>query len=210
MLRLSVLLAAVGSCCFLLADDPVWLSTGRVGHALALGAATGAAQALITRHRGPTARIAGPLLASPAFAAGTAAGPVASGLLAQYAPGTLTTPYGLHLALLAWVWHRLSRTVPAPTATPGGGARRRWRPTRPHLPPALRSLILVAGLPVHRATASPATPCSGPRERRTDPSGAGPPAASCRPLPEPATRHRHRYDDICTRPTVGGPCTIPA
>ncbi|MGW7753025.1 hypothetical protein ACWGK6_16025 [Streptomyces violaceusniger] len=93
MLRLSVLLAAVGSCCFLLADDPVRLSTGRVGHAPALGAATGAAQALITRHRGPTARIAGPLLASLAFAAGTAAGPVASGLLAQYAPGTLTTPY---------------------------------------------------------------------------------------------------------------------
>ncbi|WP_413114929.1 MFS transporter [Streptomyces sp. CY1] len=146
VLRLSVLLAAVGSCCFLLADDPVWLFAGRIGHALALGAATGAAQALITRHRGPTARIAGPLLASLAFAAGTAAGPVVSGLLAQYAPGTLTTPYVLHLALLAWVWHRLDRIVPAPTATRGGGARWRWRPTRPHIPPALRTLFLVAGL----------------------------------------------------------------
>ncbi|GAA1713049.1 hypothetical protein [Streptomyces yatensis] len=100
----------------------------------ALGAATGAVQALITWRRGPTARIAGPLLASLAFAAGTAVGPVVSGLLAQYAPGTLTTPHVLHLALAlrAWVWQRLRRTVPAPTAVRGAGAQRRWRPTRPH------------------------------------------------------------------------------
>ncbi|WP_421108066.1 MFS transporter [Streptomyces sp. NEAU-S77] len=148
VLRLSVLLAAAGSCCFLLADSPVWLFTGRVGHALALGAATGAAQALIARHRSPTARVAGPLLAGLAFAAGTALGPVASGVLAEYVPGTLTTPYVLHLTLLAWVWHRLRRTVPGPMTTGGAGARarRRWRPTRPHIPPALRALFLVAGL----------------------------------------------------------------
>ena len=148
VLRLSVLLAAAGSACLLLADSPGWLLTGRIGHALALGTATGAAQALITRHRGPTARIAGPLLASLAFVAGTALGPVASGLLAEYVPGKLTTPFVLHLALLGWVWHRLRRTVPAPTATGGTGAPvpRLWRPTRPHIPPALRTLFLVAGL----------------------------------------------------------------
>lgn len=150
VLRLSVLLAAAGSCCFLLADSPGWLFTGRIGHALALGAATGAAQALIARHRGPTARVAGPLLAGLAFAAGTALGPVASGVLAEYVPGMLTTPYVLHLALLGWVWHRLRRTVPAPMTTGGAGVRVRrrwqWRPTRPHIPPALRALFLVAGL----------------------------------------------------------------
>ncbi|WP_246097726.1 MFS transporter [Streptomyces botrytidirepellens] len=146
VLRLSVLLAAAGSCCFLLADSPFWLFTGRIGHALALGAATGAAQALIARHRGPTARVAGPLLAGLAFAAGTALGPVASGVLAEYVPGMLTTPYVLHLALLAWVWHRLRRTVPAPMATGEERVPRRWRPTRPHIPPALRALFLVAGL----------------------------------------------------------------
>ncbi|MFD7501533.1 MFS transporter [Streptomyces sp. NPDC059850] len=146
VLRLSVLLAAAGSCCFLLADSPGWLFTGRVGHALALGAATGAAQALIARHSSPTARVAGPLLAGLAFAAGTALGPVVSGVLAEYVPGPLTTPYVLHLALLGWVWHRLRRTVPAPTATGGTRVRSRWRPTRPHIPPALRGLFLVAGL----------------------------------------------------------------
>ncbi|MGW2324305.1 MFS transporter [Streptomyces sp. NPDC001700] len=144
VLRLSVLLAAAGSCCFLLADSPGWLFTGRVGHALALGAATGAAQALIARHSSPTARVAGPLLAGLAFAAGTALGPVVSGVLAEYVPGPLTTPYVLHLALLGWVWHRLRRTVPATTGEER--VRQRWRPTRPHIPPALRGLFLVAGL----------------------------------------------------------------
>ena len=144
VLRLSVLLAAAGSCCFLLADSPGWLFTGRIGHALALGAATGAAQALIARRRGPTARVAGPLLAGLAFAAGTALGPVASGVLAEYVPGMLTTPYVLHLALLGWVWRRLRRTVPATTGEER--VRQRWRPTRPHIPPALRALFLVAGL----------------------------------------------------------------
>ncbi|MEW2221756.1 MFS transporter [Streptomyces sp. NPDC006990] len=145
VLRSSVLLAAVGSGCFLLALGPAWLFAGRVSQALALGAATGAAQALITRHRHPTARIGGPLLAGLAFAAGTAAGPALSGVLAQYAPAPLVTPYLLHLALLAWVWHLMRRNIPEPG--PGAsGARRRWRPARPHLPSALRPLFVVAGL----------------------------------------------------------------
>lgn len=144
VLRLSVLLAAAGSGCFVVADSPAWLFAGRVGQALALGAATGAAQALLTRHCSPTARIGGPLLASLAFAAGTAVGPAVSGLLARYVPGPLITPYLLHLALLAWGWHRLHRTVPEPAAT--RTAQRRWRPSRPHIPAALRTLFLVAGL----------------------------------------------------------------
>lgn len=143
VLRLSVLLAAAGSCCFVLADSPAWLFAGRVGQALALGAATGAAQALITWHRGPAARIGGPLLVTLTFAAGTALGPAVSGLLAEYTPGPLVTPYALHLILLAWVWHRLHRTVPEPVAT--RTAQRRWRPARPHIPPAVRTLFFVAG-----------------------------------------------------------------
>lgn len=143
VLRLSVLLAAVGSLCFALADSPAWLFAGRVGQALALGAVTGAAQALIARHRSPVARIGGPLLASLAFAAGTAVGPAAAGLLAQYAPGPLVTPFALHLTLLAWMWHRLHRTVPERPVV--RTAERRWRPTRPHIPSSVRTLFFVAG-----------------------------------------------------------------
>ncbi|MCT2588617.1 MFS transporter [Streptomyces sp. N2-109] len=143
VLRLSVLLAAAGSLCFALADSPAWLFAGRVGQALALGAATGAAQALITWHRSPAARIGGPLLGSLAFAAGTAVGPAAAGLLARYAPGPLVTPFLLHLTLLAWVWRRLRRTVPGPADIPM--TQRRWRPTRPHIPPTMRTLFFTAG-----------------------------------------------------------------
>ncbi|WP_236570837.1 MFS transporter [Streptomyces sp. GF20] len=143
VLRLSLLLAAAGSGCFLLADDIVWLFAGRVAQALALGASTGAAQALITRHLGPATRLGGPLLAGLAFAAGTAAGPALGGVLAQYAPGPHLTPYLVHLVLLAWVAVHLHRATPKPTAP--RGALRRWRPSRPHIPRAARWSFLIAG-----------------------------------------------------------------
>ncbi|WP_244502334.1 MFS transporter [Streptomyces oceani] len=160
LLRLSVLIAAAGSGCFLLADGPGWLFAGRVGQGLALGAATGAAQAFISWHRGPTTRFSGPLVMSLAFVAGTAAGPVLAGTLAQYGPAPLATPYLLHLALLAWVWLRLSRTTPTATAAPSprtattptaappttGASSRRWRFVRPHIPRGIRALFAVAGL----------------------------------------------------------------
>ncbi|NJQ05371.1 MFS transporter [Streptomyces lonarensis] len=144
VLRLSLLLAAAGSCCFALADATPWLFAGRVAQALALGAATGAAQALITTHRHPAARIGGPLFASLAFTVGTAAGPALAGLLAEHAPGPLLTPFLLHLLLLGWVWCRLRTTVPVALAP--GRTRARWRPTRPRIPADLRPLFLVAGL----------------------------------------------------------------
>lgn len=142
LLRLGVLLAAAGSCCFLFATSPAWLFAGRVGQALALGAATGAAQALIARHRTATGRIGGPLLTSLAFTAGTALGPAFAGALARYAPGPLVVPYALHLALLAWGWWRL-RTVPGPAPSPVDSAR--WRPTWPRIAPGTRKLFLAAG-----------------------------------------------------------------
>ena len=144
VLRVSLLCAAVGSGCFALADNAVWLFAGRVGQALALGAATGAAQALITRHRSPAARVGGPLLATAAFVAGTAAGPAVSGVLAHYVPGPLLTPYLLHLMLLAWVWNRLRRTVSEPVSHLPG--QRGWRPTRPRIPASARALFWAAGL----------------------------------------------------------------
>ncbi|MFM9372792.1 MFS transporter [Streptomyces sp. Da 82-17] len=141
LVRASVLLAAAGSLCFLLADSTAVLFAGRVGQASALGAATGAAQSLIARHRSRSARIGGPLLVSLAFAGGTALGPAVSGVLAQYVPGPLVTPFVLHLALLAWVWRRLGRAVPA-------APRAIVRPclARPSIPAPLRPVFCVSGL----------------------------------------------------------------
>ncbi len=138
VLRISVMLAALASGCFALAAGPVWLLIGRAAHGLALGAATGAATALITQHAPREKRVRASVLASTAFVAGTAAGPIAAGVLAQYAPAPQVLPYGLHLLLLAFGWRRLS-VLPAP-----GPRSERWSPTRPGIPVGMRSLFTAA------------------------------------------------------------------
>ncbi|RNL84266.1 MFS transporter [Halostreptopolyspora alba] len=140
VLRLSIALAAVGSACFAFAAGPLWLIAGRAAQGIALGAATSAAGVLIsagTPHSGRRASV----LASTAFVGGTAAGPIAAGLLAESMPAPHTLPFLLHLALL-WVgWRQVSAL--------GGAWRartRRWRPTRPRIPAAMRRLFSAAAL----------------------------------------------------------------
>ena len=138
VLRAGIVAAAVGSVCFAVASGPAWLLMGRAAQGLALGAATGAAGALIgSRPRG-SSRASGPVLASAAFVAGTAAGPVAGGVLAQYAPAPQVLPFALHLALLAVCWSRVSALVDP--ARPS----RRWTPARPAIPRGMRLLFASA------------------------------------------------------------------
>ncbi|MDR7302415.1 MFS transporter [Haloactinomyces albus] len=138
VLRTSVVVAALASGCFALAAGPAWLLAGRAAQGLALGAATGAATALITKHASAKDRGRASVLASMAFVAGTAAGPIAAGVLAQYAPAPQVLPYLVHLVLLAVGWHRVS-ALPAPASRV-----RRWRPTRPHIPVGMRLLFATA------------------------------------------------------------------
>jgi MFS family permease len=141
VLRVSTILAAVGSSCFALASGPIWLVVGRAAQGIALGTATGAASALISKHstRAP-GKGRGAILTSTAFVAGTAAGPIASGMLAQYAPAPYVLPYVLHLLLLAYGWRRVS-TLALPIAP-----LHRWRPARPHIPRGIRCLFTSAVL----------------------------------------------------------------
>lgn len=132
VLRSSVLLAALASGCFALAAGPIWLLVGRAAQGLALGAATGAATALITRHASRPSRLRASVLASTAFVAGTAAGPITAGVLAQYAPAPQLLPYGVHLMLLAFGWRRLS-ALPIRGACPA-----QWRPMAPRVPTGVR------------------------------------------------------------------------
>src|SRR5699024_1834400 len=108
VLRASITAAAVASVCFALAPGPVMLLIGRASQGLALGAATGAATALITERT--TVRNGGRVLpvAGMAFVAGTAAGPILAGGMAQYLPMPTLLPYLLHLALLGIGWVRVS------------------------------------------------------------------------------------------------------
>src|SRR5690625_688571 len=138
VLRASVLLAAAGSACFALADGPIWLLAGRAAQGMALGGATGAATALMVRSSPGHRRLRASMLAGMAFVAGTAAGPIAAGALAQYAPAPTVLPYLIHLALLAEGLRRISGLTAAPPY------RRRWRPARPHVPDRLRPRVAVA------------------------------------------------------------------
>lgn len=132
VLRTSVVAAALASGFFALATGPALLLAGRAVQGLALGAATGAAIALITERSPGGSWGRASVLASMAFVAGTAAGPIAAGVLAQYLPAPLVLPYLVHLVLLAIGWHRVSALTSANPRV------RRWRPTRPHIPAGIR------------------------------------------------------------------------
>ncbi|GAB3520582.1 MFS transporter [Arthrobacter monumenti] len=139
VLRVSLLLAGLGSLCFLIADGPALLLVGRAAQGLALGAATGPATALIIESRTEQKRLWASVLATMAFVAGTAAGPLAAGVLAQYAPAPQLLPYLIHVALLAVGWRRVSTLTSAPTQR-----LRQWRPTRPQVPDGMRQRFAVA------------------------------------------------------------------
>lgn len=139
ILRLSLLLAGIGSLCFLVADGVGLLLVGRAAQGLALGAATGPATALIIESRPERDRLWASVLATMAFVAGTAAGPLAAGLLAEYLPAPQLLPFLIHLGLLAIGWRRVSTLTSAPTQR-----LRQWRPTRPQVPYAMRRRFAAA------------------------------------------------------------------
>lgn len=136
VLRWGLVAAAIGSACFVFASGPGWLLAGRAAQGIALGAATGAAVALIsTRGQGRGGRRAA-MTSGLAFVGGTALGPITAGLLAQYLPAPQTLPFLIHLALLGGLWLRVR-------ALEGriGPVARRWRPTCPRVPTALWPLF---------------------------------------------------------------------
>ncbi|GAB2736390.1 MFS transporter [Salinifilum aidingensis] len=142
VLRISLLLAAAGSAGFAFASGSAWLLAARAAQGLALGAVTGAASALISTGAGDRSSSRGSsagVLTSTAFVAGTAAGPIAAGVLAEYAPAPHLLPFLLHLALLWTAWLRVS-------ALPAVRRKRRWKPTRPHVPAGMRLLFTTAAL----------------------------------------------------------------
>ncbi len=138
VLRASIVVAAVGSTCFAVASGPTWLLVGRAAQGLALGAATGAAGVLISARPRGRGGMSGPVLASIAFVAGTACGPAAGGVLAQYAPAPHVLPFVLHLALLGIGWRRVSALAESARSP------RRWTPARPEIPRGMRLLFVSA------------------------------------------------------------------
>src|SRR5690625_4479117 len=138
VLRVSVIFGAIGSACFLLASGPLWLLAGRAAQGIALGAVTGAATAVIVTRSGHTVPGRASFIASIAFVAGTAIGPLVAGGVARYVPGPLAVPYIAHLGLLAYGWVRVERL--GDRGVPAG----HWRPTWPQVPRSIRAAFASA------------------------------------------------------------------
>lgn len=140
LVRLGLLIAALGSVCFAVAADPAWLFAGRVLQGVALGAATGAGMAVLAQARVTSRRRRLAAAGALVFLVGTAAGPGITGLLAELVPAPHVTVHVLHVVALLVVHHRLG-SAPAPSVP----AATRHRPSAsPQLPRRGRAPYLAA------------------------------------------------------------------
>ena len=116
----AIALGGVATLVFLFARDTPWLVVARASSGLAIGVAAAAATAWVAELIPGRDEARASTLATAANMLGITVGPLAAGLLAQFAPAPLRTIYVVYLALLgllAWCVARLPETVPAPVAT---------------------------------------------------------------------------------------------
>ena len=118
----ALLLSAIGSGVLLLADTSFGgLLVGRILVGIAAGATFGPGTAWVKElsDRGG-AGSSGVIRAAVALSAGFAAGPLVAGVTAQWAPGPQSTPYLVHLALVAlmlpFLWNTPETVTPSPAA----------------------------------------------------------------------------------------------
>ncbi|GAB3965293.1 MFS transporter [Actinoallomurus acanthiterrae] len=135
----AVGLAAVGALVFALATGTAWLFAARIAQGVALGAASGALSAVLTELEPNGDRRRAALVTTVASVGGLGAGPLLSGLLAQYAPAPRVLPYVVEIALLV-------PAAVAMAALPPGRAAARWRPQRPRIPAAMRRVFAASGV----------------------------------------------------------------
>ena len=143
--RRPVLLAAsivlLLSCAvFAAARGVEWLVAARVLLGVGVGAASGTASAALAdlEPTGDPRRAA--LTNTICFATGSALGPLAGGLLLEYAPAPTVVPFVALFLLFALCLLGIA-TMPEPLRAPSGAT---WRPRRPRVARALRPVFLAA------------------------------------------------------------------
>ncbi|MFH8410274.1 MFS transporter [Streptomyces sp. NPDC018019] len=134
----AVALAALGSLVFALAAGTGWLFAARVLQGLALGAASGPLTAALTELEPTGNRRKAALVSTVASVGGLGLGPVLAGLLAQYAPAPDVLPFAVEIVLLVPAAAAVMSLQPA-------SARTRWRPRRPEIPAAMRTVFATSG-----------------------------------------------------------------
>jgi MFS family permease len=96
----ALALAGAGCVLFLFAGGTVWLFVARLLSGLAVGVSSGTGTAWLAELYGPEQRTKATLMATYANLSGAALGPVASGVLAQYAPRPLQLSFVVYLFML--------------------------------------------------------------------------------------------------------------
>lgn len=121
VLIVGLFVAAFGTAIFSLAHSIAWLFAARAVQGLAVGILSGAAAAALLELQLKQDRRHAALITSVATAGGTALGPMLSGVLAQYVPAPLITPYAVQLALLfpaiVGSWAIPETAMPAPQSS---------------------------------------------------------------------------------------------
>ncbi|MET9800191.1 MFS transporter [Streptomyces sp. NPDC006368] len=136
-------LAAASAVCFLAQGGLPLLFAGRLLSGFSAGLLSGVGTVTVMELAAPEHRSRAGLAATAANMGGLGCGPLLAGLLAEYAPLPLRTPFLVHLALVAVacvIVLLLPETV--------GGARRRTplRPRGLHVPPEVRGVFAPSAL----------------------------------------------------------------
>src|SRR4051812_35767056 len=117
-------LGAVGLVLLAAAQNTAWLFAGRTAAGIALGAPAGTAAAALVELEPDDDNGKAALATVVAQSGGSAAGPLVSGALAEWAPAPRQLPYGVGLVLTVVVALAVSRL-------PRESVSGRWRPQRP-------------------------------------------------------------------------------
>ncbi|MER5433504.1 MFS transporter [Streptomyces sp. NPDC002588] len=135
--------AAASAVCFLCATGLGWLYAGRLLSGLSAGLFTGAATAYVMDLAPAGGASRATFVATAANMGGLGCGPLLAGVLAQYAPWPLYLPFAVHLALVAcsaavvvWLPETVRERSPLSAV----------RPSRPALPPQVRTVFTPAAI----------------------------------------------------------------
>ncbi|MFB7494533.1 MFS transporter [Streptomyces sp. NPDC056161] len=134
----AVVVAALGSLAFALAETTWWLFAARVLQGLALGTASGPLTAALTELEPTGDHRRAALVSTVASVGGLGLGPVLAGLLAQYAPAPSVLPFAVEIVLLA-------PAAAAVLVLPASRSRRPWRSRRPEIPGTMRTVFATSG-----------------------------------------------------------------
>ncbi|MCI3935085.1 MFS transporter [Streptomyces sp. AN091965] len=134
----AVVLAALGSLVFALADGVGWLFAARLLQGLAVGAASGALTAALNELEPHGDRRRAALVSTVASVGGLGAGPLIAGLLAEYAPWPRVLPFVVEIVLLVPAGIAMATLPTSRPATP-------WRPRRPSIPASMRGVFVSSG-----------------------------------------------------------------